>query len=164
MKNKSENHYIDGILTMLVFGIFAACIVLALLSGAGVYKRLTAANLSSYNQRTCLQYLSTKLRTAESPDSVHIASLGGVDALAISETINGDGFTTYIYSYDGWLMELYCLDGINAGPDAGEKLMESGPVDFAIENSLVTISLEASASGSPQELMLSIRGRKDDAA
>lgn len=163
MNNSNEKHYIDGTLTMIIFGIFAACIVLALLSGAGVYKRLSSRDLESYNWRTCLQYLSTKLRTADSPDSVSIGFLDDTKALILRENINGENFDTYIYSYDGWLMELYCLEGVNAGPDAGEKLMETGNIDFSYKNGLVEITLE-DTNGYPKNLLLSIRGREETVA
>ena len=157
MKSENSKHYIDGPLTMIVFGIFAACIVLTLLAGAGAYKRLSARDMDVYNERTCLQYIATKLRSAESPDAVDVVDFGDGSALQIREIVDGKEYVTKIYSLDGKLMELYCLNGIKAGPSSGEALIDTEGVDFSIANGIVKVKFCSSGSEN-KELMVYIRG------
>ena len=163
MNERSGKHYIDGPLTLLVFGIFAICIVFMLLAGAGAYKRLSSRDMESYSERTCLQYIATKLRSVQSPDSVDVVDFGDGRALQLTESINGEDYMTCIYSYEGQLMELYCLKGIKAGPRSGERLMETDGIDFSMNDGLVRITMKT-ADGGEETLLVSVRGGERGAA
>ena len=163
MKEKNVKHYIDGPLTILVFGIFAACIVLTLFAGAGVYKRINQRDAQNYFDRTCLQYIATKLRSAADPQAIRVVDFGDGTALEMSENINGREFVTKIYSHEGMLMELYTLQGVKAGPEAGEKLMDIAGVDFSLDNTLLQVTIR-SADGESRTQFLSIRGGEKGAA
>ena len=41
MRKKSIHHQMDGLVALLLLGVFAACVLAVLLTGAGVYQRLT---------------------------------------------------------------------------------------------------------------------------
>ena len=45
--------------------VFAVALLAVLLGGANVYDRLTARDSESYDSRTCVQYLTTKVRQSE---------------------------------------------------------------------------------------------------
>ena len=47
MKQRTVKHNIDGLAALLLFGIFAACVLSVLLSGAGAYRRLTQRDLTA---------------------------------------------------------------------------------------------------------------------
>ena len=48
----------DGLAALLLFGIFAVCVLMVLLTGANAYRRLTERDQQAYQRRTCAQYLS----------------------------------------------------------------------------------------------------------
>ena len=62
----------DALVVLLLFGVFAVCVLSVLLTGADAYQRLSERDRVSYDQRTAAQYLSTRVRQAD--------RLGGVEA------------------------------------------------------------------------------------
>ena len=56
---KRLRHRMDGLLALLLFALFAACVLAVLLTGARAYRRLTLRDQASYNTRTCVQYVAT---------------------------------------------------------------------------------------------------------
>ena len=103
MRKTGTKHYLDGLLSLLLFGIFAASILSVLLTGAGVYSRLTQRDQNAYDRRTSVQYLATKVRQASSGAQVSVGTFGEGDALLLSEEIDGEPYLTRIYCCDGWL-------------------------------------------------------------
>ena len=57
MKQPTMKHNIDGLAALLLFGIFAACVLSVLLSGAGAYRRLTQRDLTAYDRRPGLSII-----------------------------------------------------------------------------------------------------------
>ena len=41
MKRKPIQHQMDGLIALLLFGVFAVCVLAVLLTGADAYRRLT---------------------------------------------------------------------------------------------------------------------------
>ena len=62
MRRKPIQHHIDGLAALLLFGVFAVCVLAVLLTGADAYRRLTQRDQAAYDRRTCEQYLTTRDR------------------------------------------------------------------------------------------------------
>ena len=86
MKKRPIQHQLNGLMALLLFGVFAACVLAVLLTGASAYRRLTQRDQEAYLRRTCVQYLATRVRQADSRDRVSVESFGGADALVLTET------------------------------------------------------------------------------
>ncbi len=59
MKKRTTQHHIDGLAALLLFGIFAVCVLMVLLTGANAYRRLTERDQigrASCRERVC-QYV-----------------------------------------------------------------------------------------------------------
>ena len=95
MKRTSIQHHLDGLIALLLFGVFAVCVLAVLLTGANAYRRLTERDQSAYSRRTCAQYLATRVRQADSLNGISVESFGGTDALVLEET--GSEYLTRIY-------------------------------------------------------------------
>lgn len=149
----------DGLIALLLFGVFAACLLAVLLTGAGAYKRLNARNEAAYNRRTCMQYVANRVHQAPRPADVMIESFGDGNALAIAD---GDDFVTRVYYYDGYLMELYNSAFDQLGPQDGERIMEIGGLDLSLEDELLTVTVTDS-DGKRCEMILALPGREGDA-
>ena len=108
MRKRGSQHHIDGLLALLLFGVFAVCVLAVLLTGADAYRRLTQRDQAAYDRRTCEQYLTTRVRPADRTGSVAIENRGGTDVLVLGAD---EEYITYIYHYEGWLMELYIWSG-----------------------------------------------------
>ena len=154
---KQRQHHIDSLLALVLFGVFAACILSVLLTGAGVYQRLTQRDRQAYDQRTCAQYLAAKVRQAPGPQSVSLSSFGDGDALVITEEIAGELYTTRIYCWDGWLWELFAFAEGDFAPQDGEKVLQAQSLSLTLEDGLLSALL---VDGNEQAcaLSLSVRG------
>ena len=58
MRRKSIQHHTDALAALLLFGVFAACILAVLLTGADAYRRLTLRDRAVGDRRACVQYLA----------------------------------------------------------------------------------------------------------
>lgn len=142
----------DGLIALLLFGVFAACLLAVLLTGAGAYKRLNSRNEETYARRTCMQYVANRVRQAPKPSDVMIESFGSGDALSV---IDQDGFITRVYYCDGYLMELYSSPSFTLEPEDGERVMEIGGLDLSLEDGMLTVTVTDS-TGQNSEMVLSL--------
>lgn len=156
MKKEQENSKITGLMALLVFAVFAVCVLGVLLTGAGVYKRLVGSGAEDYSRRTAAQYVTTRVRQADRAGSVGLEDFGGQDALVLREKIGGSMYLTRVYCFDGWIRELFTTESGDFSPEDGEKVLEAEGLSFAMEGSslLAQITLP---DGTVQELTLYLR-------
>lgn len=151
----------DGLIALLLFGVFAACLLVVLLTGAGAYKRLNVRDEEVYARRTCMQYVANRVHQAPKPADVTVEPFGDSDALAIADS---DDFITRVYYYDGYLMELYSSASYTLNPQDGERVMEIGGLDLLLEDEMLTVTLTDTA-GEDYEMVLALpdkRGMQDE--
>lgn len=160
MKKKMTGYHMDGLIALLLFGVFAACLLAVLLTGAGAYKRLNVRNEEAYFYRTCMQYIANRVHQAKIPEIVSLDSFGDGDALAIPD---GDGCMTRVYYYDGFLMELYSDASTALNPQDGEKVMEAGGIGFSLEDGMLMVTVTAK-DGKSSEMYLSLPDGKGGAS
>lgn len=110
-------------MALLLFGIFALCVLLVLLTGADVYKGLTERERANYDGRTAAQYLATRVRQADTLEGLRVEEFGGLDALVLSEEIEGETYETRIYCYDGYIRELFAAVESELTPEDGDKVL-----------------------------------------
>lgn len=156
MRFKSTKHHIDGLIALLLFGVFAACILSVLLTGSEAYRRLTERDRSSFATRTCLEYVATKVRQAGSAESISVDSFDGTNALLITEDIGGRSYVTRVYCYDGWLREIFAAASTEYSASDGEKIIRADSLDFSLDGGLLTATLSDSDSGA-DSITLSLR-------
>jgi len=112
-----------GLLALLLFGVFTACVLSVLLMGADAYQRLVHRDLTGYDRRTAIQYISTRVRQGGRLGAVSVRAFEGHDALVITEDIQGVSYETRVYCHEGWLRELFSVAGGGAAPEDGEKIL-----------------------------------------
>ena len=158
---KKQGHHMDGLMALLLFGIFAACVLAVLLTGADTYRRLTERDQEAYHRRVSAQYIAARVRQADREEGVSIQSFGGGDALRLAD---GAGYATLIYFYDGWLMELYASEDSGLAPEDGARVMESqGFVPTMEEDGLLVVRLTG-PTGVEDTLRLCLRSGEGAAA
>ena len=150
---KRRGHHIDGLMALLLFGIFAACVLAVLLTGADTYRRLTERDQAAYDSRVCIQYIAARVRQADRDNGVSVEPFGGRDALILTEE---GGYATYVYWHEGYLMELYTSVDGDLAPEDGEKLMASGGLELSLEDGLLTVDI-TQGTGEQDTLCLSLR-------
>lgn len=163
MKQRSSKHHMDAVFVLLVFTVFAACVLLVLLTGAGVYQRLSARDGETYDRRICVSYLAAKVRRADAVGGVFVGDFSGSrqdsgDTLFLTEEIDGARYDTRIYYYDGYVRELFAAaDGTFSMSD-GDPVLAAKGLSFRYdpERGLLTVQTE-DASGAVSALSLSLR-------
>lgn len=128
-----------AVAALLVLAVFAVGILSVLLSGAGVYERLSRRDSRAYESRTAVQYLATKVRQAE--QFPRVETFGGADALVFCQQIGGREYMTRVYCHDGWLRELFTAADGQFLPEDGEKLLPMQTLSARMEGELLSITL-----------------------
>jgi len=161
MKNREQNKTkTGGLMALLLFGLFAVCMLLVLQTGADVYKKLTARDRMTYEKRTAVQYLTTKVRQADAEGWIRVGELDGYQALVITETIDDKEYCTWIYCYDGYIRELFAAADSGLTADAGEKVLEAE--NFRVWQEMNTIGAEITATdGSTQQAFFYLRSGRE---
>lgn len=157
MKRQGTRHQVDGLLMLLLFGVFAVCVLSVLLTGAKAYRGLTDRDQTAYDRRTCVQYIATRVRQGDVEGGVTVEPFGDTAALCMAQ----DGYVTRVYWYDGYLMELYTSADAELFPEDGEKIMPLGRLSLAMEDGLITAEIE-STEGAVDTLRLSLRSGEGD--
>ena len=153
----TRNSGLDGVFALLLFGVFASCVLLVLFMGTSVYSRLTERSQQAYDRRTSVQYVTTKVRQVPSAANVSVQDFDGVSALTITEDINGELFNTRIYCYDGWLMELFTFADNEFNPADGQRIMPAQGFTASLDGDRLTLDI-VDESGYESQLTLTLRG------
>lgn len=127
----SRDHAIHLAFPLAVLFVFAASALMVLLLSAHVYSNQTVRATENYQSSTPLAYLSEKVRQSDTSGSISIEELSGTPCLALKGSSDQISYTTYLYTYDGWLRELLVRDDTKVSLDAGKKIIEAS--DFSAE-------------------------------
>lgn len=153
MRQKQIQHHMDALAALLLFGVFAVCVLVVLLTGADAYSRLTRRDQAIGDRRTCTQYIATRVRQADQLDGVAVERVEDTDVLIL-----GSGeYVTYVYCYEGWLMELYAWSGEPLVLEDGWQLLEMEKMALSLESGLLSVEI-VNAEGNQDSLLLSLRG------
>lgn len=158
MRNSQPKHHMDGLLVLLLFGVFAVSVLSVLLTGARVYRTLNDRDQTSYDRRTAVQFLSTKVRQA--PGTVSVVPFGGVDALVLEEEIEGETYLTRLYCHDGSLRELFTNAADSFEPQDGEVILPAQAMELELEDGLLSVALTV-GDGTALEFCLTLRAGRE---
>ena len=166
MREHSRKHDLSSLLILLLFAVFAVCILAVLLTSADTYRRLSDRDQDSYSRRTAAQYITTKVRQADRQGAVSVDSFEGRDTLVLAEEIDGETYLTRIYYHDGYIRELFTSVDAEMLPEDGEKILEAaGFLAYADKPLEGQLSLRIQApDGTWQDLTLCLRAGKGAAS
>lgn len=156
MKMKEQKRKADTVLVLLLFGVFAVCILSVLLTSADAYRRLADRDEMSYDRRVASQYLSTRVRQGDVSGSVAVESFDGVDTLVLREEIEGAAYETRVYCYEGYLRELFAEAGESFAAGDGEQILEAEAMTLELEDQTITAEI-TDPTGQVQTLTLYLR-------
>lgn len=161
MKKTPNGKTASGIAALVIFCVFALCALGVLLTGANSYRSLTRRDAQSYDSRTVVQYLSTKVRQSAAPENVEVTRFEGVAALCFSEELQGGTYITRIYCHDGWLKELFTAADADLLPEDGERITPLAALDIRREGDLLHFTV-TDTGGETAELIRLLRGGEVD--
>ena len=107
MKETKSKRSISSLAPFILFVILTTCLLSVLLSGADLYQTINQRDQVSYDQRTLIQYLTTKIRQNDVNGQIEVGSFDAVSdsdqgtTLHIFEVIEDRTFCTRIYCYNG---------------------------------------------------------------
>lgn len=156
MKNVREKPKITALAALLVFCLFAVCILGVLLAGAGSYRQMTQSGEQVYEARTAAGYLTMRVHQSDRQGAVRVEDFSGIFALVLEENVEGTSYLTRIYCYDGYIRELYSRKDGTFSPEAGEKILPARELTFEMEEDLLTVSVTLD-DGSRETLTLLLR-------
>ena len=162
MRKSDDNRKIEGLLPVVLLGVFAVCALMVLLLGADVYGSLTQRARDGYDSRTAAQYLTTRFRQADAEDALRVEPFGGVDALVCSEVIGGETYETRIYCVDGYLWELFSASDGGLTPRDGEKVLPLAALTLDLQDGCLEAEL-TETDGAAQRLILCRRSGEEAA-
>ncbi len=152
---KQAGNRLAGLLPVLVFALFALCLMGVLLTGTGVYRRISQSGIQADQRRTAALYLTTRVHQAE---DVRIEAFEGVMALVFPQELEGETYLTRVYCRDGWLWELFCSAQAQLTPEDGEPLVRLEQLDMVLENGILQLD-----TGDHQLVLILPSGRRDPA-
>lgn len=154
-----------GLLVLLLFGVFAVCILSVLLTGAGNYRKLLERDRDSYEHRTAMQYLVTKIHESDQDGAVYVGDFETKqpaeegDTLFLSERFDSGEYITRIYTADGMICELFTAADGEFNKADGEKILSADTLSFEKKEGCITIHL-TDENGEKNTLTLSLRSGK----
>lgn len=154
-KNKIKQHTIDFIFPIALFFVFAASSLAVLILSANIYKNITENSNTLFTSRTCLSYITEKIRQndAGGDGKIYIGSFDGLTALVLDQSYGETDYHTYIYEDDGVLRELFIQDGIEASAKNGTEIMKVS--SFRMEEAAPGLLRFSCSSGdNPEESIL----------
>lgn len=150
---KSQSHAIDVVFAMVLLCVFAVTVLMVLITGAKVYRGISARMKTHYTQTTAVSYIVQKVRHYDAAGAVSVGDFDGNNALLLSEQINGVSYTTVIYYYGGAVRELFTETGNSLPADSGFEIVRADGASFALDGGLLKI-----ACGTPESAVtLSLR-------
>ena len=143
-------------MVLVLFGVFAVCILSVLLTSADAYRRLAERDEKSYDQRVAAQYLATRVRQGDETGKIFVETFDGVDALVLQEEIDGEVYETRVYCYDGYLRELFAGKGEEFYVGDGEQILRAESMSLVQENRVIMAEI-TDPDGQVQGLTLYLR-------
>lgn len=125
MERRSEKkHVIDLLFPLAVFFVLTVSSVALVVLACGFYSRQVKKSENSYFSRTALAYVVEKVHQSDENGAVNVGKFAEADALVIRQNYGEKEYETYLYSYDGYLRELFIQEGVKAKMTDGRKILK----------------------------------------
>lgn len=148
-----QRHSIDIIFSLSIFTVFVICSFLVLLFQAQSYRSIVEQGERIETLHTPLAYIREKIRNNDTLGNIQAASLNEMEAIKIEN--KEEDTITYIYEYNGELMELYISNQVEPIAEAGTPLFEIDAFDVEQKGNQLTIAIRNKA-GEENKIVLSL--------
>lgn len=157
MRQGRGQEHITSLAALLLLAVFAVSILLTLLEGASVYRRLVDRDQASWEDRSAFLYLTTRLRQEDRLDAITVEDFCGRPTLTLGA---GEEYVTRLYCYDGSLWELYSPAELELDQEDGERLLDLEAMEPTLSNGLLRLDL-TDAGGRTRQLTLALRSGEE---
>lgn len=119
-----RKHMIDLLFPITLFLVLAASSLFLVILAANVYRKSVAWEESNYGSRTCLSYVTEKIRQSDTDGGVETGTFDGIPCLILRQNFGDQAYATYLYSYEGQLCELFVQEGADVHAPDGQRILE----------------------------------------
>lgn len=141
MNTAADNSKSSALLTLMLFLVFAICILAVLMGSTGIYERIAQRSAQSEDRRVTAMFVAAKVRQNDVQGCVGVENLDGCDALVLRESLGTGKFCTWIYCRDGWLYEILVPEKVTPKAGDGEKLILAQEMQLQLEEGLLSIDI-----------------------
>ena len=157
MENKkSERGLVHTVCVRAVICMFGISAMMLGSVGASVYKNIAERNLNSFELRTSLSYVKTKINQYDEVGKIAIKEENGLKMLVLSEEVEGEIFDTSVYFYKGKLYEITGARGMKFKPEDGFSILSVDSFEISEKDGLVKL-VTTDDDGSTETLYVKLR-------
>ena len=130
--------------------------------GASVYRQTVDTMSENYSLRTSYSYITEKIRRSDTEAGVEAGRIGDSPSLLLHSNIDGISYTTYLYYYEGSLMEMFVRSDMEFSEEKGTPIMEISGLKFAPSEDKKTVHIEITeADGTRRTVLVKLRSDID---
>lgn len=152
---KREKGLVHTVCVLAVICMFGISAMMLGSVGASVYKNIAERNLNSFELRTSLSYVKTKINQYDEAGRIAVEERDGVKMLILSEEVQGEIFDTAVYFNKCKLYEITGAKGMKFKPDDGFAILNVDSFDISENNGL--IKLVTTDDGETETLYVKLR-------
>lgn len=138
---KMVNHSMQGVFVFVLLGLFAVMSTLMVLLGAQMYRNTVDHAEANNEGRVLAAYVRSMIRAEDGADDVAIEEYDGTPVLALSESVDGEDYVTWLYSYEGQLYEQFTSAGHDFEPLSGSVICPAQSFAPSLQNGLLTVDM-----------------------
>ena len=128
---------------LVLFGVFAIIMLLALLVGLQGYRAIAADRNGTDEQRLAYGSLVNTVMAFDSVNAFSVSEYEGNDVLSMTQRTPGGTYLMLLYVHDGMLMQQYSVaNDATIAPDAAHPLFATDTFRISYENDLLTLSTD----------------------
>ena len=143
IKYKGTSRVLGTAASLLLFMIFAICMIVIIGAGAGIYSRITGGYETTYGSSAAIKYVSNKIRASEGCEIIENGK--GI-------VLDNGSILTVIYSGSGGIYEKSYSADSEIAAKGGELVVETDSFAVCETDSLYEISV--TCNGKPMSVFV----------
>ena len=136
-----KKHIVDVLFVFSLFCIFAIASMFVVILGANSYKKNADVYDKNFSERTSILYVLEKIHQNDVPGGIRLDFVEYVQALVLTQNINGYAYETWIYVYDDELHEVLVERGTKVSLNDGQVIMPLKSLNFSLSNGMLVIAI-----------------------
>ena len=131
-----------NVFAMLLFGVLAIALFLALAGGTTAYERIADDDQAARDMRMGTSLIANTVRAVDAADAVTVGEGPEGRALVLVEHLDSGTFETRLYLHDGWIVEEYAVAGSPYDPAGAVQVAASETFSFEVRPNAVRIDCD----------------------
>lgn len=130
----------------LVLGAFFLALLMALVTGALVYKSITDSTAATNATRQGAGLVCNAIHSNDAKGAIAVGQGPEGRSLVIVELLDSGTYETRFYLYQGNVVQEYSLAGSAYSPETASPVTESSTFDFSYSHGLLTVTCDQGTS------------------